>query len=358
MILSVILLIAIGSTDLAATDLSVNIDINYDTNIVTVSGNVTGYASWVTLSVEGPAKKLEYIGSTTVGNSGYSISFGLADPINEGTYKLKIKAEGLEMLVTTEFVYWNGTGISANSGEISTNTVIAESITNLGQEDIYKLCPKYDDNYTITITSGFSFKVYEQQLNSLTPLVYNEEIKLTYPKIYYVKIWKSTAGTGSYEFTVSNNENRNIEKAFVVTIGENDYYSNLSDNSYLYKDNIKIGTGTKATWLVYTGTLIFFAGDDGLYKLDTSASEPICVLSDVKPAYITTDGYNVYYSDLNANSQIYKYTPSGDKTLICTDTAAWLHYSSGNIYYLNGRDGRTPYYVNVNYSNVSGDPVE
>ena len=90
-----VFLINIELTTFSATDLTVDINIDYAADVVTISGIVSGFGDWVTLYVEGPENRLEYIGSADVVNDRYEIRIRLTNPVPNGIYRITVKAEGM-----------------------------------------------------------------------------------------------------------------------------------------------------------------------------------------------------------------------------------------------------------------------
>ena len=88
-----------------ASDLTIKTEINYEANIVTVSGNVTGPASFVTMYAKAPDNRVEYSGSTAVENGSYEIKFKLTEPVNNTIYKVILKAEGMSISIPFSFEY-------------------------------------------------------------------------------------------------------------------------------------------------------------------------------------------------------------------------------------------------------------
>ena len=79
--------------------------IDYTTNTVIISGNVIGSGNWVICTVEGPTNSLEWTGNTSVINGRYEIQFELLNPVQDGTYTLSVKAEGMDNPINRQFTY-------------------------------------------------------------------------------------------------------------------------------------------------------------------------------------------------------------------------------------------------------------
>ena len=128
---------------LAATDLTINTEIDYNTKTVTISGALTGSGNWVTAYVEGPNNRLEYIGSTDVKNNGkYEITFGLKNPVPDGEYRVTVKAEGMTSAITTMFVYETRGAcltLQLSQGATYNVTVTGKNISDLNNQ-VFNLC--------------------------------------------------------------------------------------------------------------------------------------------------------------------------------------------------------------------------
>lgn len=101
----IMVLICIGAIAYADSDITAEFQIDYSANKVTVFGDVTGSANWVTIYVESPTNRLEYIGSAKVINGEYDITFGLMEPSNNTDYTGMIKAEGMSEAIPFSFTY-------------------------------------------------------------------------------------------------------------------------------------------------------------------------------------------------------------------------------------------------------------
>ena len=137
--------------------------IDYLTKIVTIFGNVEGSASWVSLYVEGPTNRLEYIGNTTVENNAYSVSFELPDPV-VGEYRVKIKAENMDAPLSEIFTYTSPPLIAPIlsqpvDGDITDTTVSLSWDAAQGGTGYITYSIYVNDNLYVDNISGTSYTV-------------------------------------------------------------------------------------------------------------------------------------------------------------------------------------------------------
>jgi hypothetical protein len=103
-VLVLILIVGVSFGSYAASGLTVYTSIN-SSNIVTITGDVSGSGSWVTCYVEGPDNRLEYIGNAAIESRCYEIKFEILNPVQNGEYRITIKAEGMTAPQVATFIF-------------------------------------------------------------------------------------------------------------------------------------------------------------------------------------------------------------------------------------------------------------
>lgn len=146
----------------------------------------------------------------------------------------------------------------------------------------------------------------------------------------------------------------NAAKAFSTIVNGAEYYSDMSDNGSLYKDDTKV-YNPLSTWLSAGSSFVYF-NSDGLKSLNT-VNDTVDSLCNGNPYYIVSDGNNIFYADWNDGGRIYKYT-SGAPILVCKDSALNLEINGDYLHYKNVKDGGKLYRVLKTAENESGTEIE
>jgi len=141
---------------------TVDVDIDYSTNTMTISGMANG-SDRVTLYVESPTRRLEWIGSARVINGSYNVSFGILNPIPDGEYTLTIKASEISEPVVKE-VMWDAPStkieFETREGEIHNVIVTADNMSNSNREVAVQFNPLY-----LRVEDSMS-RTFERTLNA------------------------------------------------------------------------------------------------------------------------------------------------------------------------------------------------
>ena len=322
--------------------------IDYLTKIVTIFGTVQEGSNWVSLYVEGPTNRLEYIGNTTVENNSYSVSFELLDPV-VGEYRVKIKAEGMDTPLTESFTYM----LSFTAPEL------------FMPEDCDITCSTVNLSWTAA-QGGTGEVTYHIFIDGVETTYYTSDTYYTIPDLIPDTLYtfKIIANYGAL-ITLESNEIEVVtsevfvpvinEKSFLVTVNGEEFYSNMTDGGTLYRDDVQI-YNVLSTWLVEGNGYIYF-NSNGLKRINMSNNVPES-LADCNPYYIVSDGNNIFYADWNDGGRIYKYT-TGAPVLVCKDSALNLEINGDYLHYRNVKDGGKPYKVSKNAVNAeSGTEIE
>jgi hypothetical protein len=236
-ILTLILLLTVTTLNFAATDLEVNIALDYTTNKVTLSGALTGLGDWVTLSVESPTNRLEYIGSAKVVNGEYEIKFGIQTPVNGGIYNITIKAEGMSYQKNASFEWDEPTPEPDDYGDtpqaaysVEVGNTISGRINFAGDVDVFVLTPEKDVDCPFEISS-------EAELNAALYMSTNLDTPIA-----------DGATDSSGNLSLSANLNDGQTYCLLITGNEISSYTvkigDLSLVKYTYDENNRIQTVT------------------------------------------------------------------------------------------------------------------
>ena len=313
-ILITILLIFTSTTGLAATDLTVDISVDYVTNIVTISGELTGSGDWVTLYMESPTSKLEFIGNVNIlGNNKYSTSFQLASPTEGDIYTLAIKADGMTDPKYVSFEYTIPEIVN-----IEVETTI-DYITNI--VTIFGTAAD-SSSYVTCHVEGQSKKL--EYIGSAEVLDYAFEIRFGIENpilngIYTGKIKAENATSGidfQFEYVSPDIYGNTFETAYLIetnqTIqgkinydGDIDVFKFIvdTDGTYYFDLSANLSTGIS----VYSETDLLNAVASGI-TTDGTLKLGVELLPDVTYyAFISSDNLSEYSLKVSSNAVIYVY---------------------------------------------------
>ncbi|OJU15192.1 MAG: hypothetical protein BGN88_08890 [Clostridiales bacterium 43-6] len=103
----------------------IKFDIDYETSIATISGTTNQNSEILSIYVEAPTGKLEYIGNVPIINWKFSISFKINNAIENGQYNAKIKLQNSDNIYTKSAIYapkyfqYIGTSLNISNIKIS-----------------------------------------------------------------------------------------------------------------------------------------------------------------------------------------------------------------------------------------------
>jgi hypothetical protein len=295
-VLFLILITCVGFSSYAASWLTVDVSIDYNTDIVTVTGEVTGNAGWITCHTEGPTTRLVYIGSAAVEGGSYEVKFKILDPILKGEYRLTIKAEGMAQPRVVTFIY--------------------DPDTDVPEPEVPEPEVPGPDDHPNTSEEAALINLDPSIINILSGVIdYREDVD-------WFKVGSSTSDKYSF---LMNTANEDIKLAI--------YDSNLSllttDKSYLLDFTASAEYYIEVT---YTGTDRFRKVSYSIQigKLTTNPGETIII--DSKPGKAYNVSLNAIDStDIGAKTFTITYDASLLKLITAAKQAPTPQTAAGNI---------------------------
>lgn len=100
----VIFMLCTGLTAVVAASPNVDINIDYNTNILTVSGTNLGSGGWAVIHIDAPDGQIFYIGSVNVTNGAFTHAITMLRPM-DGVYSVRVRAEGVPAPISRNFTY-------------------------------------------------------------------------------------------------------------------------------------------------------------------------------------------------------------------------------------------------------------
>ncbi len=221
-------------------------------------------------------------------------------------------------------------GSFGNGKYIGVGGNLSGSIRHIFGQDWYKFNVPYDAIYRMSVTQGYEFEVYQNGiLQNIQP---ENSFELKSKDDIYIRIMRKDAMNENYILSITSNKIVNtIYKKDLVTVDDSEYYINLYDNRYLYKDDIKL-TNYPVNSIYNNGNALFVAGEVGIDSV--VGTTVTTIVSGVKASFIAADAKNIYFSNGFDGNKIY-YSKIGSNRCykLNDDAGIFLEVDDTYLYY-------------------------
>ena len=355
------------------------VSVEYANNVGTNAGT---YNAKATLSGSG-YKTLTLSAKLTINKATYDMSNATWDYSTPFTYdgtEKTVSVSGLPNGVTVK-QYSNNT--KTDAGDYTASVLFNYDTLNYNTPTVAD-CPWKINKATITGVS-FSGKTsveYDSLPHSLTVSGAGIPAEATVVYTYNGKEATSATEVGTYEvkavitcknyydFTITETLKITTTEELLYSINHNGtiYFQNNLDGNKLYKveeDNVKKVNNDTPAFMISDGTNVYYFSKStfgsSIKQLNSTASK----LFDLSGEFLATDGTYLYYAVNNtilntAENGIYKIAIDSSSeenptpTKLCSDKAKYLVYYDGYIYYSNASQNNHLYRISVNASNGTG----
>lgn len=220
-------------------------------------------------------------------------------------------------------------GSFRNGKPIGLGGRLSGSIIHIFGQDWYKFNVPYNALYEISVSYGCELEIYQNgvlqnmQTETLFDLKSTDDI--------YIKVVRKNDIGENYTLNISSNKIVDTKhKKHLVIINGSEYYSNLYDNGYLYKDNMKL-TNYPVTSICTNDKEIFAAGEYGIFKVNGTT---LTTIVGAKTDFMVADDINIYFSNrLDGNKIYYSKIGSNRYSKLNDDAGIFLEVDDTYVYY-------------------------
>ncbi len=204
---------------------------------------------------------------------------------------------------------------------------LSGSIKHIFGHDWCKFNVPYDAIYKISVTQGYMIDVYKNRVLQDTQI----PLELKNTDEVYIKVVRKDAIDENYLLTVSSDKIiNNVYKRHLIVVNGSEYYSNLYDNGYLYKDDIKL-TNYPVTAICANDNEVFVAGEYDIFKVNGTT---LTAIVSVKTDFIAADEKTIYFSNrLDGNKIYYSKIGSNKYSNLNDDAGVFLEVDDTYLYY-------------------------
>lgn len=287
-------------------------------------GNGTNTKSIIPAEIKG----LIDIKDIAVGSGGHSVALK-----NDGTV-VAWGNNGSGQLGTGEkFAFKNPClfGSFENAKSLDAGGSFLGTIKHIFGQNWYRFNVPYDAQYKISVSQGCELEIYKN--GAIYDMQANNVFELKSEDKVYIRVIRKNELGESYTLNIVSDKIVNtIYKKDLIILGDSEYYINLYDNRYLYKDDIKL-TDYPVNSICNNGNTLFIAGKFGIDRVDGIA---VTRVVDASSNFIVADEKTIYFSNMNDGNKIY-YSKIGSNrySKLTDDAGIFLKLDDTYLYYYN-----------------------
>lgn len=220
-------------------------------------------------------------------------------------------------------------GTFENAEQIEFGKSISGSIEHTSGQKWYKITVPYSLSYKFSVTQGYEIEVFRN--NALQGRDAELTVKLKNTDEIYIKVIRQKNEYNNYTLNISADKINEAYKESIITVNDSEYYINLYDNRYLYRDDVKL-TNYPVNSICSNGDTIFIAGEFGIYNVVGTTITTI--LSNAKSSFIAADSETIYFSNIDDGNKIY-YSKIGSNRYfkLNDDAGVFLEVDDTYLYY-------------------------
>lgn len=221
-------------------------------------------------------------------------------------------------------------GTFENAKQIEFGESASGSIEHISGQEWYKITVPYNLSYKFSVTQGYEIEVYRN--NALQGRHDEFSVELKNTDEVYIKVIRKNNEYNNYTLNISSNNIIDTKhKKHLVIVNGSEYYSNLYDNGYLYKDDVRL-TNYPVISICTNGNDVFVSGDYNIFRVDGTTLTRI--VSGVKADFIAADSKTIYFSEWYTGGKIY-YSKIGSNRYshLSDDAGIFLELDDTYLYY-------------------------